>query len=83
MTVTMANFTLAVQHFVKDSHAEFRKNLSNGLFPNTRSRTDGRGVPTNRYFYYVKNAARMLGLRVRIPPGAGCLSVVSVVCCQV
>jgi hypothetical protein len=28
-------------------------------------------------------AARLLGLWVRIPPGLGCLSVVSVVCCQV
>jgi hypothetical protein len=28
-------------------------------------------------------AARLLGLWVRIPPGHGCLSVVSVVCCQV
>jgi hypothetical protein len=28
-------------------------------------------------------AARLLGLRIRIPPGAGCLSVVCVVCCQV
>jgi len=28
-------------------------------------------------------AARLLGLRVRIPPGHGCLSLVSVVCCQV
>jgi hypothetical protein len=28
-------------------------------------------------------AARLLGLRVRIPPGHGCLSVVSVVFCQV
>jgi hypothetical protein len=28
-------------------------------------------------------AARLLGLRVRISPGYGCLSVVSVVCCQV
>jgi hypothetical protein len=27
-------------------------------------------------------AARLLGLWVRIPPGKGCLSVVSVVCCQ-
>jgi hypothetical protein len=27
--------------------------------------------------------ARLLGLWVRIPPGHGCLSVVSVVCCQV
>jgi hypothetical protein len=28
-------------------------------------------------------AAGLLGLRVRIPPGHGCLSVLSVVCCQV
>ena len=28
-------------------------------------------------------ALRLLGLRVRIPPLHGCLSVVSVVCCQV
>ena len=28
-------------------------------------------------------AARLLGLRVRIPPGHGCLSLVSVMCCQV
>ena len=28
-------------------------------------------------------AARLLGLWVRIPPGHGCLSIVSVVCCQV
>jgi hypothetical protein len=28
-------------------------------------------------------AARLLGLRVRIPPGHGCLSLVNVVCCQV
>jgi len=28
-------------------------------------------------------AARMLGLWFRIPPGHGCLSVASVVCCQV
>ena len=28
-------------------------------------------------------AARLLGLRVRIPTGDGCLSVVSVVCCRV
>jgi hypothetical protein len=28
-------------------------------------------------------AVRLLGLRFRIPPGACCLSVVSVVCCQV
>ena len=28
-------------------------------------------------------AARLLGLRIRIPPRHGCLSVVSVVCCQV
>jgi hypothetical protein len=28
-------------------------------------------------------AARLLGLWVRIPPGHGCLSLVSVVCCQV
>jgi hypothetical protein len=28
-------------------------------------------------------AARLLGLRVRIPPGHGCLSLLSVVCCQV
>jgi hypothetical protein len=28
-------------------------------------------------------AARLLGLRVRIPPEYGCLSFVSVVCCQV
>jgi hypothetical protein len=28
-------------------------------------------------------ATRLLGLRVRIPPGHGCLSLVSVVCCQV
>jgi hypothetical protein len=28
-------------------------------------------------------AARLLGLRVRIPQGYGCLSLVSVVCCQV
>ena len=27
-------------------------------------------------------AARLLGLRVRIPPGHGCLSVVNIVCCQ-
>jgi hypothetical protein len=26
-------------------------------------------------------ATRLLGLRVRIPPGHGCLSLVSVVCC--
>ena len=29
------------------------------------------------------SAARLLRLWVRIPPGHGCLSVVSVVCCQV
>jgi hypothetical protein len=29
------------------------------------------------------SAARLLGLWVRIPPGHGCLSLVSVVCCQV
>ena len=56
MTVTEGIFTVALQHFVKDSHAEFRENLSNGLFPNTRSRTDGRGGHRNRYVYYVKNA---------------------------
>jgi len=28
-------------------------------------------------------ATRMLGLRVRIPPGHGCLSLSSIVCCQV
>ena len=28
-------------------------------------------------------APRLLGLRVRIPPGQGCQSLVSVVCCQV
>jgi len=28
-------------------------------------------------------ADRLLGQRVRIPPGHGCLSLVSVVCCQV
>jgi hypothetical protein len=28
-------------------------------------------------------ADRLLGLRVRIPPGHGCVSVVSVVCCQI
>jgi hypothetical protein len=27
-------------------------------------------------------AKRLLGLQVRIPPGYGCLSIVSVVCCQ-
>ena len=29
------------------------------------------------------SAARLLRLWVRIPPGHGCLSVASVVCCQV
>jgi hypothetical protein len=28
-------------------------------------------------------ATQLLGLRVRIPPGHGCLSLVNVVCCQV
>jgi hypothetical protein len=28
-------------------------------------------------------ATRLLGLRVRIQPGHGCLSLVNVVCCQV
>ena len=28
-------------------------------------------------------ATHLLGLRVRIPPGHGCLSLVNVVCCQV
>jgi hypothetical protein len=28
-------------------------------------------------------ATRMLGFRVRIPPGHGCLSLLSIVCCQV
>ena len=28
-------------------------------------------------------ASHLLGLRVRIPPGHGCVSLVNVVCCQV
>jgi hypothetical protein len=28
-------------------------------------------------------AAHLLGMRVRIPPGHGCLSLVVIVCCQV
>jgi hypothetical protein len=40
--------------------------------------------PSGRAFYRRRSAAaRLLRSWVRIPPGHGCLSVVSVVCCRV
>ena len=38
---------------------------------------------TIRIFFRRSAAARFLGLRVRIPPGHECLSLVNVICCQV
>jgi hypothetical protein len=38
--------------------------------------------PSGRGLRLRSAAARLLGLWVRIPPGHGCLSLVSVVCCQ-
>jgi len=40
-------------------------------------------IPVARGLGRASAAARLLGLWVRIPPGHGCLSHVSVVCCQV
>ena len=100
MTVTEAIFTLAVQKFVKDSHAEFREHFSNDLLANTKSRTDGRTWCPHKPLFLLRKgrlrrsrwprglrrrsaATRLLRLGVRIPLGAGCLSVTSVVFCQV
>jgi hypothetical protein len=40
-------------------------------------------IPVTALSRHWSAAARLLGLWVRIPPANGCLSLVSVVCCQV
>jgi hypothetical protein len=62
--------------FILDSGCYVKDIFCNNVFPSTRSQW-------RRYLRHGSEAVLFLGLWVRIPPGGGCLSLVSVVCCQV